>query len=60
MKIKVQVNLDENLVRKIDEYANCVGVSRSAVCAIWIARGFNIDVLEKNNSSTSEFTASEQ
>lgn len=36
--MKVQVNLNENLVKKIDAYAAAIGQSRSAVCAIWIGQ----------------------
>lgn len=34
--MKVQVNLNEDIVKKIDDYAKLIGVSRSAVCAMWI------------------------
>ena len=34
--MKVQVNLNDDVVKKIDNYAKAIGVSRSAVCAMWI------------------------
>ena len=34
--MKVQVNLNDDIVKKIDAYAGAIGVSRSAVCAMWI------------------------
>lgn len=34
--MKVQVNLNDDIVKKIDDYAKSIGVSRSAVCAMWI------------------------
>lgn len=36
--MKVQVHLNDDIVKKIDEYAKSIGVSRSAVCAIWIGQ----------------------
>ena len=36
--MKVQINLNEDLVKKIDAYAAAIGKSRSAVCAIWIGQ----------------------
>lgn len=36
--MKVQVNLNDDIVKKIDQYAKSIGVSRSAVCAIWIGQ----------------------
>lgn len=36
--MKVQVNLNDDIVRKIDEYAKAIGISRSAVCAMWIGQ----------------------
>lgn len=36
--MKVQVNLNEDIVKKIDQYAKSIGVSRSAVCALWIGQ----------------------
>lgn len=35
--MRVQVNVNDNLVKKIDEYASAMGVSRSALCSVWIA-----------------------
>lgn len=36
--MRIQINLNEDLVRKIDEYAAAIGQSRSAVCAVWIGQ----------------------
>lgn len=43
--MRVQVNLNEDIVKKIDEYAAAIGQSRSAVCAMWI--GQNVLGIEK-------------
>lgn len=36
--MKVQVNLSEELVQKIDNYAKAMGVSRSALCGVWLGQ----------------------
>jgi len=36
--MRVQINLNDDLVKKIDEYAAAIGQSRSAVCAVWIGQ----------------------
>lgn len=42
--MKVQVNLSEELVQKIDEYAKKMGVSRSSLCGVWIGQAvFNLE-----------------
>lgn len=38
LKLKVQVNLSEELVEKIDGIAKSLGVSRSALCGVWIGQ----------------------
>ena len=43
--MRVQINLNDDIVRKIDEYAAAIGQSRSAVCAMWI--GQNVLGIEK-------------
>ncbi len=37
--MRIQVNLNENMVISIDKYAKLLGVSRSSLCAIWISQG---------------------
>lgn len=37
--LKVQVNLSDDIVLEIDKYAKMMGVSRSALCAIFIGQG---------------------
>lgn len=37
--MKVQVIMSEEMVKRVDEYANAMGVSRSALCAIFIGQG---------------------
>lgn len=37
--MKVQVIMSEEMVKRVDEYANSMGVSRSALCAIFIGQG---------------------
>ena len=36
--MRVQVNLSDDLVKKIDGYAKVMGVSRSALCSVWIGQ----------------------
>lgn len=36
--MRVQVNVSDDLVKKIDEYAKIMGVSRSALCSVWIGQ----------------------
>lgn len=36
--VKVQVNLSDELVARVDEYAKQMGVSRSALCGVWIGQ----------------------
>ena len=37
--MKVQVTMNDNIVKRIDEYANMLGISRSSLCAVWIGQG---------------------
>lgn len=37
--MKVQVMINDDLVKKIDLYANMLGVSRSSLCALLIGQG---------------------
>lgn len=37
--MKLQVLVNDDLVKKIDDYAHKIGVSRSALCAIFIGQG---------------------
>lgn len=37
--MRVQVNLSDELVAQIDEYAKAVGLSRSGVCAFFVGQG---------------------
>lgn len=36
--MKVQITLNDDLVKKIDDYAHAIGMTRSAVCAYWIGQ----------------------
>lgn len=36
--MKVQVNLSNDLVARIDKFAKAMGVSRSALCGVWIGQ----------------------
>lgn len=36
--MRVQVNISDELVKKIDDYAKMMGVSRSALCSVWIGQ----------------------
>ena len=37
--MRVQVNLNDELVKKIDEYAKMIGITRSSLCAVYIGQG---------------------
>lgn len=37
--MKVQVNLNDDLVKEIDRYAKMIGVTRSSLCAVYIGQG---------------------
>jgi len=37
--MKVQVNVSDELVKQIDDYAVLMGISRSALCASFIGQG---------------------
>lgn len=37
--MKVQVNISDEMVVKIDEYARKMGVSRSALCSVLVGQG---------------------
>lgn len=48
--MRVQVNLSEEMLGKVDAYAEKMGVSRSALCALLIGQGImsydkSVDVL---------------
>ena len=52
--MRVQVNLNENVVKRLDELANVMGVSRSALCAVWI--GNSLLAHEKTYQSINDLT----
>lgn len=64
--MKVQVNVSDELVKKIDEYAKIMGISRSALCAVWIGQGAlgyekTFDIFQTTlGASLSELTADEK
>lgn len=37
--MKIQVFISDEMVKRVDEYANSIGVSRSALCAMLIGQG---------------------
>ena len=50
--MKVQVNISDEMVKKIDGYAEKMGVSRSALCSVWIGQAVmgyekSFEVLDK-------------
>lgn len=36
--MRVQINLNDDLVKRIDAYAAAIGQNRSSVCAMWIGQ----------------------
>lgn len=45
--MKVQININDDIVKRIDEYAKSLGVSRSACCAMWLGQA--LQSVEKQN-----------
>lgn len=50
--MRVQINLNDDLVKRIDKYAAAIGQNRSSVCAMWIGQSAlgiekTIETLEK-------------
>lgn len=50
--MRIQVIASDEMVAKVDKYANMMGVSRSALCSILIGQGImgyekSIDIFEK-------------
>lgn len=37
--MKLQVNVNDDLVKEIDDYAKAIGMSRSSLCAYFIGQG---------------------
>ncbi len=37
--MRLQITVNDDLVKKIDKYAKMIGISRSAMCALWIGQG---------------------
>lgn len=37
--MKLQVNVNDDLVKEIDKYAKAIGMTRSALCAYFIGQG---------------------
>ena len=57
--MKLQVNVNAELVAKIDSYAKMLGVSRSALCAVFIGQGLaaydkSFETLEKCGVAAAE------
>lgn len=43
--MRIQVNLHEDVVAKLDEMAKKIGLSRSGLCAVYIMQGLRQDIL---------------
>jgi len=39
LKLRVQVMLNDEMVKRIDDYAKKIGISRSGLCAMFIGQG---------------------
>lgn len=46
--MKIQVTLNDNLVKKIDDVAKIIGASRSSLCAMFIYHGLR-DYLKESD-----------
>lgn len=53
--MRLQINVSDDLVPKIDEYAKQIGVSRSALCAMFIGQG--IMSYDKSNDVISKMSS---
>lgn len=51
--MRVQVNLSDEMVKRIDEYSSSIGLSRSALCAV--AVGQYMDNIKKVDSVVKDF-----
>lgn len=59
--MRVQVNLSDDMVKKVDFYADKIGVTRAALCSILVAEGIaeydatmDFDVVTKAKLPVSE------
>lgn len=43
--MKVQINLSDDMVKKIDKYSQMMGVSRSSFCGVWL--GLSVMTLDQ-------------
>ena len=53
--MKLQININDDIVERIDEQAHALGVTRSALCAMWIGQGLR--TMEANNDLTKAMSA---
>lgn len=51
--MRIQVNLSDEMVEKVDAYASVMGMSRSSLCAYFI--GQSVMGLDKANSTIASF-----
>ena len=51
--MRLQITVNDDLVKKIDKYAKMIGISRSAMCALWIGQGVVGYILSREVYSTS-------
>lgn len=51
---KLQININDDIVARIDRQAKLLGVTRSALCALWL--GQSLRTAEAQESMTDEFS----
>lgn len=47
-KIKIQINMNADMVRKIDAFAKSIGMNRSSICQYWIGQGYRQQETQSN------------
>lgn len=57
-QMKVQVNLSDEMVNRVDNLAKSYGVSRSALCSMYI--GQMVDNMEKSSSAVASILGNEK
>lgn len=57
-QMKVQVNLSDEMVTRVDNLAKSYGVSRSALCSMYI--GQMVDSMEKSSSAVASILGNEE
>ena len=52
MSVRLQVQVSEQLVKEIDEYANEIGISRAAMAAVLMKNALEAHQMQKSTSTS--------